>query len=49
MYWNGEAMHTSDDEDLGTAPERTQQATRQLASDAAHLAALLAVSPCPPL
>ena len=48
-YWNGQAMHTTDYQDLSTAPEETQQATKQLASNAAHLAALLAAAPYPPL
>jgi hypothetical protein len=48
-YWNGEAMHTTDYQDLEAAPEETQQATKQLASNAAHLAALLRDSPYPPL
>jgi len=48
-YWNGEAMHTTDYKDLNGPPEKTAQATKQLASNAAHLAALLAGSPYPPL
>ena len=48
-YWNGEAMHTTDYQDLEAAPEETQQATKQLASNAAHLAALLRDSQYPPL
>jgi hypothetical protein len=42
-------MHTTDYKDLDSAPEETQQATRQLASNAAHLAALLSGAPYPPL
>jgi multimeric flavodoxin WrbA len=48
-YWNGEAMHTTDYKDLDTPPEQTQQATRQLASNAAHVASLLRGAPYPPL
>ncbi len=48
-YWNGEAMHTTDYKDLGSAPEETRQATKQLASNAAHLAGLLTRAPYPPL
>ena len=48
-YWNGQAMHTTDYKDLRAAPEKTQQATKQLASNAAHLASLLAASPYPAL
>lgn len=48
-YWNGEAMHTTDYQDLEAPAEQTEQATRQVASNAAHLAALLKDSPYPPL
>jgi multimeric flavodoxin WrbA len=48
-YWNGEAMHTTDYKDLDRPPEKTQEATRQLASNAAHLSGLLAGAPYPPL
>jgi len=48
-YWNGEAMHTVDYKDLQAPPEQTTQSTRQLASNAAHLAGLLARTPYPPL
>ena len=40
-YWNGEAMHTKDYKDLGSAPEATAGTTRTLAANAAHLARLL--------
>lgn len=48
-YWNGEAMHTTDYKDLDRAPEKTQEATKQLASKSAHLARLLADAPYPRL
>jgi multimeric flavodoxin WrbA len=40
-YWNGEAMHTVDYQDLEETPEVTASATRTLATNAAHLARLL--------
>lgn len=40
-YWNGEAMHTVDYIDLDEVPEKTGSATRALAANAVHLAALL--------
>jgi len=42
-------MHTTDHKDLDTPPEQTQQATRQRASNAAHVASLLRGAPYPPL
>jgi multimeric flavodoxin WrbA len=47
-YWNGEAMHTTDYKDLTSRSERTDQATKSLAANAAHLARLLKDSPYPP-
>lgn len=44
-YWNGEAMHTVDYLDLGEVPEKTASATKALAANAAHLAALLKTRP----
>lgn len=46
-YWNGEAMHTTDYQDLAETPEVTASATSAAARNAAHLAGLLAVSPYP--
>lgn len=40
-YWNGEAMHTDDYQDLDEAPEKTASTTATLARNAAHLARLL--------
>lgn len=42
-YWVGQAMHTSDYQDLQQTPEATGMAIR----NAAHLAWLLKTSPCP--
>jgi multimeric flavodoxin WrbA len=47
-YWNGEAMHTIDYQDLPAAPEETTTATKGAAANAAHLAALLRDRPYPP-
>lgn len=47
-YWNGEAMHGTDYLDLRSPRERTASATRSLAANAAHLAALLRAKPYPP-
>jgi multimeric flavodoxin WrbA len=47
-YWNGEAMHTTDYKDLTGPSEKTDQATKSLAANAAHLAQLLKDSPYPP-
>ncbi len=41
-YWNGEAMHTVDYQDLESTPEETIAALRTAASNAVHLANLLA-------
>lgn len=41
-YWNGEAMHATDYQDLDETPEATASTTRTLAANAAHLARLLA-------
>ena len=40
-YWNGEAMHTTDYQDLDETPEKVASATKSLAVNAAHLARLL--------
>ncbi len=41
-YWVGEAMHAVDYKDLETRPDKTWNATRMMARNAAHLARLLA-------
>jgi multimeric flavodoxin WrbA len=46
-YWNGEAMHSVDYNDLDETPEATASATKALASNAAHLARLLKNSAYP--
>lgn len=46
-YWNGEAMHTTDYNDLDEAPEATIQTLQSAAANAVHLARLLADSPYP--
>lgn len=48
-YWNGEAMHTVDYNDLDETPEKTASATAAAAANAAHLAALLRAQPYPPV
>jgi hypothetical protein len=40
-YWNGEAMHTVDYQDLDEVPERVATTTATVAGNAAHLARLL--------
>ena len=37
-YWNGEAMHATDYQDLDETPEKTASTTATLAANAAHLA-----------
>lgn len=46
-YWNGEAMHTVDYNDLPATPDEVASATSTLARNAAHLAALLQERPYP--
>jgi multimeric flavodoxin WrbA len=46
-YWNGEAMHTTDYQDLDEAPEATMQTLRTAAANAVHLVRLLAAEPYP--
>ncbi|WP_203582122.1 flavodoxin family protein [Microbacterium hibisci] len=48
VYWNGEAMHTTDYKDLPETPEEVATATATLARNAAHLATLLRERPYPP-
>lgn len=46
-YWVGEAMHTTDYQDLEETPEVTSNATRISTRNTAHLAALLRDHPYP--
>lgn len=46
-YWVGEAMGSVDFADLDEIPEKVTSAAAQTASNAAHLAALLAATPYP--
>ena len=48
VYWNGEAMHTTDYKDLPSTPEKVASTTATLAANAAHLARLLGKSAYPP-
>lgn len=41
-YWVGEAMHKTDYKDLPSGSDKTDQATKTAAANAAHLAQLLA-------
>jgi len=47
-YWNGEAMHTVDYQDLPEIPEQTAHATALVATNAVHLARLLKQANYPP-
>lgn len=46
-YWNGEAMHTTDYNDLDEAPEATIETLRTASANAVHLARLLDREPYP--
>jgi multimeric flavodoxin WrbA len=46
-YWVGEAMHKTDYKDLPSGSDKTDQATKAAAANAAHLAQLLAAKPYP--
>jgi multimeric flavodoxin WrbA len=46
-YWVGEAMHKTDYKDLPSGSDKTDQATKTAAANAAHLARLLNDSPYP--
>ena len=46
-YWVGQAMHTTDCQDLQQSPEATASATGIPTRNAAHLARLLKAIPCP--
>jgi multimeric flavodoxin WrbA len=47
-YWVGEALGKVDYKDAGPKPDTTGQSTKTLATNAAHLAHLLAANPYPP-
>lgn len=47
-YWNGEAMHGVDYQDLDETPEQVASTTKTLAGNAAHLARLLRAENYPP-
>ncbi|WP_214466244.1 flavodoxin family protein [Microbacterium flavescens] len=47
VYWNGEAMHTTDYKDLPETPEKVASTTQTLARHAAHLAKVLRDQPYP--
>lgn len=47
VYWNGEAMQTTDYKDLTGTPEKVAQTTTTLARHAAHLAKVLSAQPYP--
>jgi multimeric flavodoxin WrbA len=46
-YWVGEAMHKTDYKDLPSGSDKTDQATKTAAANAAHLAQLLTDQPYP--
>ena len=48
-YWNGEAMHATDYQDLDATPDATASTTKVAAANAAHLASLLAGHDYPPV
>jgi multimeric flavodoxin WrbA len=48
VYWNGEAMHTTDYKDLEQTPDPVASTTQTLARHAVHLARLLTAQPYPP-
>jgi hypothetical protein len=47
VYWVGEAMQATDFADLDEVPDEVLSAAAQTASNAAHLARLLAADPYP--
>jgi hypothetical protein len=48
VYWNGEAMTTTDFKDLAETPEAVASAIATMTANATHLATLLKGSPYPP-
>jgi multimeric flavodoxin WrbA len=47
VYWNGEAMHTTDYKDLEETPEKVATTLKSVACNASHLARLLKQYPYP--
>lgn len=47
-YWGGEAMQSTDYNDLETTPEKTATTTKTLAANVAHVARLLKATPYAP-
>jgi multimeric flavodoxin WrbA len=47
-YWNGEAMHTVDYQDLAEMPDKVRSTTNTAASNAVHVARLLRADRYPP-
>lgn len=47
VYWNGEAMHKTDYQDLDHTPEKVEQSLTTAASNAVHLAKQLTQQPYP--
>jgi hypothetical protein len=47
-YWNGEAMHTTDFQDLDKTPAATAGTTKAAAASGAHLARVLRAANYPP-
>ncbi len=48
VYWNGEAMTTTDFKDLDETPEKVTSTIATMTANAVHLATLLKASPYPP-
>ena len=48
-YWVGEALHTTDYQDVSPTPEQTASMTRTVAANTAHLARVLKESGYPPV
>jgi multimeric flavodoxin WrbA len=48
VYWNGEAMSSTDYKDLDETPEAVQRVLATMSANAAHLATLLKENPYPP-
>ena len=48
-YWVGEAMGSTDFKDLAATPDKVDETIRTIASNAAHLARVLASQPYPPI
>ncbi len=48
-YWNGEAMHTADYQDLDEIPEKVASTNKMVATNTAHLARLLKQANYPPI